>query len=158
MFLERLRAEFEYRAARRAIRRINDDRKRARLAANAALRPSGGFTAEFDRQSRADRNETIFLSVLTVVVLAAVLGVILAGCGGCYPLEPGPAASADAAPPPCAAPAGYVVIAHGCDCASDPLADDCGTETSQGYDHHALAACTLENGEHCIADCAECAP
>lgn len=152
--VRRLRVWFwERRIEREANRRLRQAEK-ARRAADWAL------ASDYRRADRRETRAAIELTIIGVVVIGMVVALIVAGCGGVYPLEPSPDAGADTgAPlPPCAAPAGYVVIAHGCDCASDPFADDCGTETSQGSDHRVLVNCRIGNGEHCVADCAGCAP
>ncbi len=139
----------ERKAARRA-RRARRRRHRAAAAANEAL------STFYDRAAVAERRALIELAWLAVVVVGLVVALIVAGCGGVYPLEPSPDAGADAGSPPCAAPAGYVVIAHGCDCAAAPLLDVCSTETPDGRDPAPLAGCTLANGETCAAACPVC--
>lgn len=142
----------ERRAARRARRRRRAER-RAAIAAGRALQAS---QSQWDRAYRAERRAFVELAFLAVVVVGLVAALIVAGCGGCYPLEPSPDAGADAGSPPCTAPAGYVILAHSCDCASAPALDECATETSDGHDHQQLSGCVQQNGETCTAACPVC--
>lgn len=77
----------------------------------------------------------------------------LVGCGG-QGLSETPA-DGGAPAPVCVVPAGTVLIEHGCNVDG---CEQCGAETTGGYDHVDLGGCLSPNqpAMRCVVSCSEC--
>lgn len=123
--------------------------------------PAGAcYSCDYAAADRGEHNAVVGLALTAILVVGAIVAVLVAGCGGSYPLEPAPDAGADAGPSvPNCAPAGNL-IAHGCDDPLHPGCVQCGQEDPLGNWIGTLAACHPfgHADEVCAARCAECAP